>query len=333
MVLLIELDFVKEYGESHLNYKVFENRDYSTFDTLVLRSGSQHSHSKSSKLSDNSLQKGKENENEKAQTKTKIIKLSEQNEIPNERISTIIEWKANFKQMHLQTWVVVTRSEQIENINSSQNQNQSAGGLYLVREKIIFKKIYPSQIMGIAVSNPDLIFMALSNEIIGISLSTGNMTKECNIKSRFTDICDISANPSSVFILSESSGFSIYHISEVDEIGNIQKKEKYDLQLVYSLIRPMIGQFIRFVPGSQIIAICDRHGSLFLFEENNSNEWRIKTKLSFFAPITGLFIIHTKILITLFTGEMDLVDTTQMELTDKDVSQLFSFQQTCLSES
>ena len=35
------LKFKKKYGESKLNYKVFDNRDFSSFDTLVLRSGSQ----------------------------------------------------------------------------------------------------------------------------------------------------------------------------------------------------------------------------------------------------------------------------------------------------
>lgn len=35
------LKFRKKYGEGSLNYQVFENRDYSNFDTLVLRSGSQ----------------------------------------------------------------------------------------------------------------------------------------------------------------------------------------------------------------------------------------------------------------------------------------------------
>ena len=35
------LKFRKEYGEAQLNYQVFENRDYSIYDTLVLRSGSQ----------------------------------------------------------------------------------------------------------------------------------------------------------------------------------------------------------------------------------------------------------------------------------------------------
>lgn len=35
------LKFRKEYGAGKLNYQVFENRDYSSFDTLVLRSGSQ----------------------------------------------------------------------------------------------------------------------------------------------------------------------------------------------------------------------------------------------------------------------------------------------------
>lgn len=37
------LKFRKEYGEASLNYQVFENRDYSKFDTLILRSGSQDS--------------------------------------------------------------------------------------------------------------------------------------------------------------------------------------------------------------------------------------------------------------------------------------------------
>lgn len=37
------LKFKKQYGSSSLNYQVFENRDYSRFDTLVLRSGSQDS--------------------------------------------------------------------------------------------------------------------------------------------------------------------------------------------------------------------------------------------------------------------------------------------------
>lgn len=35
------LKFRKKYGESKLNYQVFDNRDFSSFDTLVLRSGSQ----------------------------------------------------------------------------------------------------------------------------------------------------------------------------------------------------------------------------------------------------------------------------------------------------
>ena len=39
------LKFRKEYGEASLNYQMFENRDYSSFDTLVLRSGSQDSES------------------------------------------------------------------------------------------------------------------------------------------------------------------------------------------------------------------------------------------------------------------------------------------------
>lgn len=37
------LKFRSQYGASHLNYQVFENRDYSQYDTLVLRSGSQDS--------------------------------------------------------------------------------------------------------------------------------------------------------------------------------------------------------------------------------------------------------------------------------------------------
>ena len=37
------LKFKKKYGASTLNYQVFENRDYSKFDTLILRSGSQDS--------------------------------------------------------------------------------------------------------------------------------------------------------------------------------------------------------------------------------------------------------------------------------------------------
>lgn len=37
------LKFKKQYGSASLNYQVFENRDYSRFDTLVLRSGSQDS--------------------------------------------------------------------------------------------------------------------------------------------------------------------------------------------------------------------------------------------------------------------------------------------------
>ena len=37
------LKFKKEYGEASLHYKVFENRDNSNYDTLVLRSGSQDS--------------------------------------------------------------------------------------------------------------------------------------------------------------------------------------------------------------------------------------------------------------------------------------------------
>lgn len=39
------LKFRKEYGEASLHYQVFENRDYSKFDTLVLRSGSQDNQS------------------------------------------------------------------------------------------------------------------------------------------------------------------------------------------------------------------------------------------------------------------------------------------------
>lgn len=35
------MKFRKEYGEAKLNYQVFENRDYSSYDSLVLRSGSQ----------------------------------------------------------------------------------------------------------------------------------------------------------------------------------------------------------------------------------------------------------------------------------------------------
>ena len=37
------LKFRKKYGASKLNYKVFDNRDFTSFDTLVLRSGSQDS--------------------------------------------------------------------------------------------------------------------------------------------------------------------------------------------------------------------------------------------------------------------------------------------------
>lgn len=37
------LKFRKKYGEGSLNYQVFDNRDFSSFDTLVLRSGSQDS--------------------------------------------------------------------------------------------------------------------------------------------------------------------------------------------------------------------------------------------------------------------------------------------------
>lgn len=37
------LKFRKQYGESELHYQVFDNRDFSTFNTLVLRSGSQDS--------------------------------------------------------------------------------------------------------------------------------------------------------------------------------------------------------------------------------------------------------------------------------------------------
>lgn len=37
------LKFKKEYGESTLNYQVFDNRDFSKFNTLILRSGSQDS--------------------------------------------------------------------------------------------------------------------------------------------------------------------------------------------------------------------------------------------------------------------------------------------------
>ena len=37
------LKFKKKYGESSLNYKVFDNRDFSIFNTLVIRSGSQDS--------------------------------------------------------------------------------------------------------------------------------------------------------------------------------------------------------------------------------------------------------------------------------------------------
>ena len=35
------LKFRKKYGEANLKYQVFDNRDYSVFDTLILRSGSQ----------------------------------------------------------------------------------------------------------------------------------------------------------------------------------------------------------------------------------------------------------------------------------------------------
>jgi len=37
------LNFRKKYGEGRLNYKVFENRDFSSFNSLVLRTGSQDS--------------------------------------------------------------------------------------------------------------------------------------------------------------------------------------------------------------------------------------------------------------------------------------------------
>lgn len=37
------LKFRKKYGESELHYQVFDNRDFSTFNTLILRSGSQDS--------------------------------------------------------------------------------------------------------------------------------------------------------------------------------------------------------------------------------------------------------------------------------------------------
>ena len=35
------LKFKKMYGEATLSYQVFENRDYSKFNSLILRSGSQ----------------------------------------------------------------------------------------------------------------------------------------------------------------------------------------------------------------------------------------------------------------------------------------------------
>lgn len=235
-----------------------------------------------------------------------------------EEVVCITEWKARHSARVIQFWIVCTRmrgsaDSRLIILNQSQSTNKVVA---------LLKKEFKAPITAFAVSSQSLAFFSTSDTVTGISLETGSLTQKSKAASRMQEIVAIDASSKYVAALADKNEFALFEIVSDTEISHAA-----------SVRRPGIFGRIKII--GEYVAVSSRvHPSLYVYSvtnEGNGYSMRAVRAVDFMSPVTSIFSAAGNAIVTCVCGEVFIVRcSSEGEVSDLDVSKLFSFSQSAL---
>lgn len=234
----------------------------------------------------------------------------------NEKIKSLIEWKAKFKEHSRQFWMIATAKN-------------GEGTLYLftrAQNKMSpsLKKTFKPPVISCAASTTSVAFFLQDNTIFGISLENGALTKKTQVKTDFKYAYKIDATNKYVVVT------AVLHNPDPENIKT--QFAVYSLDRDYNLTKvPMNPNIIAHPITKPIAKIANDfvaiYGSQYpkIYIYSISPEINIIREVELMSPITSIFPFKELIFCCCACGDMYLISCTGRKVVEADVNRLFSF--------
>lgn len=238
----------------------------------------------------------------------------------DEHVRSITEWKANHKGKIVQLWMICTLLPKNESRLLIFSQSQSTN-----KVQPIFQKPFKSPITAFSVSNSSLAFFVINDVINGISLETGALKDKAKIAAKVTDVVALDSTDKYVAALADKNEFSLFSIVSESELKGIAAVRKLG---IYGRIK-LIGDFL--LVSSRV------NPCLYVYEiatQDADQKLRVVREVNFLSPVTSIFGASGNAIVNCICGEIYIMSCRKDgEITDLDVSKLFSFSSTAFSFS